>query len=144
MDPRDFWKVGEFLVVAPRAGAAHFRTAIGRAYYSSFNFASLVLGELGFKVIENHKGHAHAVRILQRSGDVLLEAAGGLLGDLHAGRIKADYNLSVTAIEKMTAAQVAIETSKTLIDDLDSFRADPSRKAKVISVVTPIYNQLVR
>jgi predicted HD phosphohydrolase len=56
MDPRDFLKLAEQLVVAHQAGAAQFRTAIGRAYYSAFNVASQVLDQLGFSPAENAHG----------------------------------------------------------------------------------------
>ena len=35
MDPRDFRSLAVGLVVTKKAGAAHFRTAIGRAYYAA-------------------------------------------------------------------------------------------------------------
>ena len=75
MEPRDFLTLAEKLVVAKNAGAAHFRTATGRAYYAAFHQVSNVLGELGFPPAESAEGHVQAVRLLQRSGDTKLEPA---------------------------------------------------------------------
>src|SRR5438552_1309797 len=109
MDPRDFRKMAVDLVVVKNAGAALFRTAIGRAYFAAFNLASQVLGQLEFPLAENPQGHIQVVRLLQQSSDHPLETAGGLLGDLHGDRIIADYKLNRTDSERVKAAQASVE-----------------------------------
>jgi hypothetical protein len=142
MEPRDFLKLAEHLVVAQNAGSAHYRTAIGRAYYASFNLASQVLANLGFPLAKNANGHQQAVRLLQQSADDVLEVVGGLLGDLHADRIKADYDLQRNDVEKMKAAQVAVEIAASIYADVDAFLADQHRKLAVTKAVRPIYTML--
>jgi len=68
-----------------------------------------------------------------------LETAGGLLGDLHGERIRADYELDRSDVEKMTAAQVAVEISDSIFGDLDAFLADDDRRSAVTEAVRPIY-----
>jgi hypothetical protein len=142
MDSRDFFKLAEQSVVARTAGAAHFRTAIGRAYYSAFNFGSQILGELGFPPAENAHGHNQTVRLFQQSGDPALEAAAGILGDLYTLRLKADYQLKRTDVEKMKVAQAAVESADSIFGDLDAFQGDPTRKSAVTATLGPRYNLL--
>src|SRR5208337_585022 len=139
MEPRDFLTLAEKLVVAKNAGAAHFRTATGRAYYAAFHQVSKVLGELGFPPAESAEGRVQAVRLLQRSGDTNLEPAGGLLGDLYILRRKADYELQRPDVEKMISAQKAVEIARSIFDDLDSFVADQSRRTSVTACLKPLY-----
>jgi hypothetical protein len=142
MDAREFLKLAEVLVVTPKAGAAHFRTAIGRAYYGAFNFGSAVMTELGFPPAENAQAHIQTVRLLQQSGDPMLEAAGGLLGDLHTLRLKADYNLRRTDVERMKVAQAAVETATSILDDFDAFMAHPVRKSAVTNALMSRYKEI--
>jgi hypothetical protein len=142
MDSRDFLKLAEQLVVARTAGAAHFRTAIGRAYYGAFNFGSQILDQLGFPPAENAHGHNQTVRLFQQSGDPELEAAAGLLGDLHTLRLKADYNLKRTEVEKMKVAQAAVESADSIFDDLNAFLSDPARRSAVTATLGPRYRSL--
>lgn len=119
-----------------------FRTAIGGAYYGAFNFSSQVMTELGFPPAENAQGHNQTVRLLQQSGDPMLEAAGGLLGDLHTLRLKADYNLKRTDVEKMTGAQAAVETAASIFDDLNALMANPARRSAVTSALILLYKAI--
>jgi hypothetical protein len=142
MGPREFLKLAEAFVVTPKAGVAQFRTAIGRAYYGAFNFGSQVMTELGFPPAENALGHNQTVRLLQQSGDPILETAGGLLGDLHTLRLRADYNLKRTDVEKMKAAQAAVETAGSIFDDLDAFMGSPARRSAVTIVLSSRYKAI--
>src|SRR4051794_17750249 len=101
MDPRDFRKLAESLIVSRNASAVHFRTAIGRAYYASFHVASQALGELGFPPAANQNGHFQVVRLLQDSGENGLATVGGMLGDLHSKRLIADYQLKKLDVETL-------------------------------------------
>jgi hypothetical protein len=65
MDPRDFLTLAEKLIVIKNARAAHFRAAIGRANYATFNFASQALVELGFPPAGNSHRHMLVIRLLQ-------------------------------------------------------------------------------
>jgi uncharacterized protein (UPF0332 family) len=139
MEPRDFLTLAEKLVVAKNAGAVHFRTATGRAYYSAFHQVTKVLRELGFPPAESAEGHFQAVKLLQRSGDEKLEIAGGLLGDLYTLRRHADYELQRRDVEKSTSAKKAVEIALSIFEDLDSFVADQSRAAAVTACLKPLY-----
>jgi hypothetical protein len=142
MDLRDFRNLAVDLVVVKNASAAHFRTAIGRAYYAALHVASQVLGALQLPPAENPRGHIQAVRLLQQSGDSALETAGGLLGDLHGDRIIADYHLKRTDVETIKSAQASVEITVFIIDELDAFVADTSRREAVIATLEPLYKGL--
>ena len=142
MDPRDFRNLAVDLVVIKNAGAAHFRTAIGRAYYAAFHVASQVLNALQLPPAENAQGHVQAVRLLQQSGDPTLETAGGLLGDLHGDRILADYQLKRADVEPIKSAQASAEIAVFIIDELDAFAADPARRTAVTATLRPRYKGL--
>jgi uncharacterized protein (UPF0332 family) len=133
MDPREFLRASELLIV--KGGeAAHCRSAVGRAYYASFLFASKTLGELGCPPPSGPQGHEHTVRLLQRCGDAELEATGGLLSDLARCRRDADYHMSKTYVEKLKNAQANHESALSIIKDLENFMKDGERRA----VVAPI------
>ncbi len=100
------------------------------------------MAELGFPPAQNAQGHNQAVRLLQQSGDPILEAAGGLLSDLHTLRLKADYQLKRADVEKMNAAQAAVETATSIFDDLDAFTNDLARRSAVITVLTSRYKTI--
>jgi hypothetical protein len=139
MDPRDFLTLAENLIVIKNARAAHFRAAIGRAYYATFNLASQALVELGFPPAGSSHGHMHVIRLLQQCGDAALECAGGLLGDLQGSRLKADYELQRVDVEKIKAAQAAVETAYLIFGEIEAFMADGARKAIVAGVLKQRY-----
>jgi hypothetical protein len=140
MDSRDFLDLAKALVLTQNAGAAHFRAAVGRAYYAAFNFAAQTLDELGFPPAKNSLAHNQVVRMLQESGDEALQTAGGILGDLHGDRLKADYDLRRADIEKRKAAQAAVETAMAIFDDFNEFMNDTSRRSGVATNLKPQYN----
>lgn len=142
MDPREFLNLATELVVVRKAGAAHFRGAIGRAYYATLNRVTQILGDLGFPAAVGPQVHGNAVRLLQQSGDNALQIVGGLLSDLHGDRIKADYDLERKDVEKMTAAQSAVETAVSIFKDLDGFAADLARRSAVTAALNPRYKQI--
>jgi hypothetical protein len=142
MNPRDFLLLSTGLVVAKRAAAAHFRTAISRAYYATSHPACRILDELGFPSTQGPQGHARVVRLLQRCGDDTLEAAGGLLRDLHADRIRADHELERTDVETRRAAQTAVELADSLFTDFDTIMADPARRAAATAMLKPLYSAI--
>ncbi len=142
MDPRDFRRLAVDLVVVKNAGAVHFRTAIGRAYYAAFHVASQVLDALKLPPAEDPQGHVQAVRLRQQSGDPALATAGGLLGDLHSDRIIADYQLKRADVETFKAAKASVEIATFIIDELDAFAADPARRTAVTATLMPLYKGL--
>ena len=98
--------------------------------------------DLGFPPAENAQGHNQTVRLLQQSGDPTLQAAGGILGDLHTLRLKADYNLKRTDVEKMKVVQAAIETATSIFDDFDAFTGDSARRSAVTIALGPRYKTI--
>jgi uncharacterized protein (UPF0332 family) len=129
MEPREFLKLAEHLVVAQNAGASHFRTAIGRAYYATFHLSIQVLGELGLPPSEASTAHQEVIRLLQQSGDDDLAGTGGLLDDLRTDRLKADYKLRDQTADKRPTAQLAVETAQSVFKDLDSFMESSVRRS---------------
>ena len=142
MDAREFLTLAEDLVVIKNARPCHFRAAIGRAYYAAFNFASETLTNMGFPPTTSGKGHVHVIQLLQRCGDDVLAGAGGMLGDLQGSRHKADYELRRADIEKLGAAQTAVEIADSIFKDIESFTSDASRKAVASSALKEQYTSI--
>ena len=142
MDAQEFLDLAEKLVTARNLYAASYRAAIGRAYYASFHFAVRALDELGFPPARNANGHAQVVRLLQQCGDSTLAGAAGILGDLHGNRIKADYELHRLDVDRIQAAQAAVETARSIFDDVRSFMSEAPRKARVIENLKDRYSTI--
>ncbi len=82
------------------------------------------------------------MRLFQQSGDPTLVAAAGLRGGLHTLRLKADYQLKRTDVEKMKVAQAAVESADSIFDNLDAFLGDPTRRSAVTAALAPRYRSL--
>jgi hypothetical protein len=106
--------------------------------------AAEVLGALGAPPFDNPEGHNQAVRLLQVSGDDELRALGMLLSSLRTGRNHADYAMARPDVETMTKAQLAVETAQQIVDDLDAFLADPSRRGLAEPLIREFYDRAYR
>src|SRR5438874_3874549 len=99
MDPKDYLKLAEQLILMKGAGAAHYRSAIGRAYYAAYNVTVELFAGLGYPLSASSNGHNNAVQLLQSSEDDELKEVGGLLGDLRTDRNHADYDMKRKSVE---------------------------------------------
>lgn len=83
------------------------RSAISRAYYSSFcnarNFLKDVYGE---DVPEDTDAHRFVKETLQRNSNFDLRIAGTKLGTLRVDRNKADYENEVTGLKKLAELSI--------------------------------------
>jgi hypothetical protein len=61
---------------------------------------------------------------------------------LHGSRIKADYELQRLDVEKIQAAQAAVETARSFFDDVRSFMTEAPRKARVIENLKDRYSAI--
>ena len=106
MDPRAFQTLAAYLVASKGGDAASIRTAIGRAYYASYHVASEAIKGLGFPPIRHTNAHQMVAQLLQNSGDNEVEPLGGMLGDLHARRVLADYQLDKPDVETLKSGRL--------------------------------------
>src|SRR5262249_46357955 len=104
--------------------------------------ASQALGDLGFPPAANFGGHAQVVRLLQSSGENVLESVGGMLADLHSKRLIADYQLKKRDIETLKAGQSAVEMSISIIDDIETFMKDDQRKSDACMSLSLVYRNI--
>jgi uncharacterized protein (UPF0332 family) len=142
MDAREFLVLAGQLTAHKDARPVHFRAAIGRAYYAAFNAAVQALTEIGFPPAGSSNTHKQIVLMLQKCGDEELGVTGGILGDLHSNRLKADYELRRTNVEKLTAAQAAVETAAEIFADVDTFMKNDDRRSGVAAVLASQYRSI--
>lgn len=131
MDPRDFHRLAAKLASGPTTNlsAAECRTAISRSYYAVFNVAAEQLRKLGFPVGKGAAAHGEIQKCLANSGDAALAAVASDLGDLHASRNRADYQLDKPDVEKAVNAQAVAALAGNLIQALDGAFQGPRRAA---------------
>lgn len=128
MDPRDFLELAKKLVTNRNAEAAHYRSAIGRAYYAAFNVTAELIHGLGCSLPKTAEAHTRIVQLLQNSGDQELEGIGGRLGDLRAVRNRADYNMEPHhSVDRAVNARTHVETANDIIKEINHFLNDDSR-----------------
>jgi len=126
MDPRDFLLVARNLF--NNATPGHYRTAINRSYYASYNVAANLLEKSGVRIAKNATGHGEVSKCLGNCGISDLEEAQSKLSILANQRIKADYRLNDSTTEKNANALKAIVTSENLIKMFDSYASNAKKK----------------
>jgi hypothetical protein len=124
MDPREFHRLAERL--ASGATPAEYRTAIGRAYYSVFNVGCEHLRGLGFRIAKGGAAHGEIRHCLHNSGDTDITWVASELHSLHGLRIRADYQLDQTDVEKVANVRTAVGVASTLIQTLDAGFGGPN------------------
>lgn len=77
MDPRDFHRLASDLV--KHTAAAELRTAISRAYYTTYLVALNTLRGMGCVIPENYTSHKEVVHRLSNSKNVEVERVGSQL-----------------------------------------------------------------
>lgn len=117
-------KPAEFIVFAGRVvslGPAGARSAISRAYYGAFHVALEVLRELVGEGPGGPKAHVLVPQFLASSHDQDAMLASSLLSDLLGARIRADYRLSNSSVERMILAMDKVESARAVESKLASF-----------------------
>jgi hypothetical protein len=112
MTGHDFLMLAGRLAAASNPTEATCRTVISRAYYGAFHIARRALEDIGVKVGSNH---GHVWRLLQVSGDEIVEDAGDMLTGLHSERVHADYHLDSGERADIVAARLAVEKAQEIV-----------------------------
>jgi hypothetical protein len=132
MNPREFQQLAKKLV--SETSPAHLRTAISRAYYAAYNIAADVLREMGFHVPRSAYGHGDVQRWLGNCGDREVEAVGSQLAGLHSKRLRADYDLDKTDVERPKTAQAVVKQADKMIKVLESCRTGQKREQVIQAI----------
>jgi hypothetical protein len=127
MDGRDFLHVAQNLMAEPTE--AECRTAVGRAYYASFNVAADLLRALGFTIPKSAAAHGDVRNRLAAARHPDIVRAAAMLGDLHSRRIRADYVLTGFELWNEHTSRVYIKSCERIIESLDKCRTDPLRSS---------------
>jgi uncharacterized protein (UPF0332 family) len=119
----------DFLDLARRLAAggaeADWRTAISRAYYSTFHAARQLMQDLGFTVPRGDQAHRHVWLRLSNCGDAAVRSAGAGLNALRQERNRADYDLALSV--RQPEALKLIRLAEQIIQTLDAARQEPTR-----------------
>src|SRR5438552_6773642 len=97
MNPREFQKLAVRL--SATAGSAERRTAISRSYYAAFNVAASHLRAMKFPIAKGAAAHGEVRHCLANSGNIDVIQTANSLREMHAHRIRADYELERQDIE---------------------------------------------
>jgi len=125
MQPQAFIDLAERLI-AKEKNPEGFRSAISRAYYGAFLQAEDFLRRMNVYLITDKK-HQELVLILAHTGDVDVDEAAAMLGDLRDERNRADYKLGDKDVETEAHAQECLDNAKDIIAKLNGCRIIPSR-----------------
>jgi uncharacterized protein (UPF0332 family) len=141
MDAVDFISLAGKLAASKNAGEAAYRTAVSRAYYGAFHLATSYLEELGFSAPRTANVHVFVQHHLNGSGQPSACTAASLLGDLHAARNRADYQLSHPAAGSQSVAKLCVETAHEIQAALVACTQSPIRE-QVRSGITAYVQRL--
>jgi hypothetical protein len=117
----------EFIAFAGRVvtlGKAGARSAISRAYYGAFHTAANVVEDLTGVLLRSGKSHNLVSQFMMAVSHSEANLAARLLLDLHNHRIKADYNLSLEAVEILDFTKTQVEAALQAERRLEQFRRD--------------------
>lgn len=119
----------DFLVLAARltggAAEAEWRTAVSRAYYTTFHVARTLLSDLRFTIPRADRAHQYLVFRLSNSGEPAVEQAGRDLETLRRLRNRADYDEAPALTQPQASA--AVHVAQGIIQALDGARQEPAR-----------------
>jgi uncharacterized protein (UPF0332 family) len=132
MDPEAFATVAA--AIAKGGTPAHSRTAVGRAYYSVFNNALVLLHpEVRFAKVKDK--HSRLIQYLGNCSDILMQRVSSQLSELKDKRNQADYEMaSDDAVENQQTVELHVETARRLNANLKSTLRGPNR-AKIVSAI---------
>jgi len=126
MDPKDFLQIAKNLLKSDKP--ANCRTAFNRSYYAAYNVGVYLLEEAGIRIRKSYAGHRELNDYLGNCGIKMLEQAQSKLVNLGSQRIKADYRMDDSRVEKINNAQKAIKTSENIIQAFDSYASNSGKK----------------
>lgn len=112
MRPQEFLNLAKELI--ERDEASCLRTAIGRAYYATFNAGRECQLNWGFDFFQGSEaGRDHALVALRfiHSKNNDLSIAGQKMRDLRSGRRRADYDMGDTSIEKRSKVETLVNAA---------------------------------
>ncbi len=117
MDARRFLTLADSLV--KQKGPAECRSAISRAYYSVYHVANQFLARMGLPKV---KGGSHVIlqRRLMNSADPVVSKIGSDLGNFHARRNRADYELIDPPSEDEIEVLADVQLAEQMIAALDA------------------------
>jgi uncharacterized protein (UPF0332 family) len=115
MDGKDFIQVAKDLIKG--ASEAHWRSSISRSYYAAFHISRRFVLRKGGGVPQTRDAHMMVREYLIGSNDPEVSALGTILGDLHAKRRKADYDLESFRVSSNDATMQMLQAN-TFINDL--------------------------
>ena len=131
MNPEDFATVAA--EVLKGGTPAHCRTAIGRAYYSAFNTAFILLKK-DIRFPKSGDKHTKVRHYLENCGNPLMKEAARKLGDLKDRRNLADYDMDSKSVDDLKAASLDVEIGRELNASLRSVLNGPER-AKIVAEI---------
>lgn len=134
-------KAEEFLKLAQELSEidepACLRTAVGRAYYATFNAARECqeAWELPF-FSGNDSGRDHALIILRfiHSQNNDLSVAGNLMRELRSRRNDADYRLRKTNVEDRTKVQGMVKSAVRVISYINKWASESANSELVKTI----------
>ena len=118
MDPLDFHKLASKLVI--QGGTAEFRTAISRAYYSTFLLCCKRINDLGFNLPRDARSHEEVKCYLNNCDDFKLSQVAFQLLDLRHKRNWADYDLNCKQVENKKNATGALKQAERMISTINN------------------------
>ena len=137
MTGRDFLTVARDLVLG--STEAHWRSAIGRAYYALLLECREALSRWGLTYVARDVHTSVRLRFFMLANPDLLTIA-RILEELNELRGKADYRLQpYHAFSSNIRALKAIQDVSDRLDLLDAIDADPVRRANAINIIRAKY-----
>jgi hypothetical protein len=132
MRPRAFLDLARELVRGPTE--AHWRAAVGRAYYALLLEGRAALQRWGFVALRRDQVHAFVRFRFLYAADADLQKFGRTLARLNALRNQADYEPQVPGpFRDRRVAGQAVRDAEIHLPYLDTVEADPLRLAAVIA-----------
>jgi hypothetical protein len=136
MDGRSLIDVGRELAAGPTE--AHWRSSVGRAYYSLLHEALGALERWGFALPPRDKVHTFARLKFVYATDPDLKRIGLILESLGRLRNAADYQIgSPGPFASPRIATTALADAESAIALLDAIEADPARRAGAVRTMQP-------
>jgi hypothetical protein len=136
MDGREFLPVARELAAGPTE--AHWRAAVGRAYYALFLEMREALVRWGVAIPPKQNVHAFVRLKLVYAKDADLKTLGMALDELGMWRNSADYDLrKVPLFNSDKIAWLAVTRAENAVALLDAVEADPTRRAAAVASLPP-------
>jgi uncharacterized protein (UPF0332 family) len=125
MEGKEFFIVAQKLVQM-RSEAA-IRTAVSRAYYSTFITGRKLLIELGFSLPIDASVHEQVYRLLHNAGIPDIKDIAASLKNLRIRGVQADYDMDIPDFQSHIECEFLIAHAKLMIAQLESCYQQPFR-----------------